>query len=141
MADLCSRSEQCEADIRRKLQLMGIPGSAATEIIDDLTAQRFIDNSRYARAFANDKARFSGWGQHKIKAALAVKRISSSDISEAIENVESEIFQEAADRACAAKARTLDLTEYTDRTKLTRHLLSKGFTSSEISRAISKLRK
>lgn len=77
MADLCARSEQCEYEIREKLRKQMLPSSEIEKILSFLIKERFIDNSRYAHSFTNDKVRFSGWGRNKIRQALALRRIPS----------------------------------------------------------------
>ena len=76
MMDLCARSEQSSGEIRQKLYRKGITGHEARKIIDRLIDDSFIDDSRFARAFANDKARFALWGRRKIRAGLAAKGIT-----------------------------------------------------------------
>ena len=55
MAGLCSRSEQCEGDIVAKLLRAGLTRGAADGVVDELKGRGFIDEARYARAFARDK--------------------------------------------------------------------------------------
>ena len=59
-AALCSSSEHCIADIREKLSRWGIGEPDARTIVERLVQERFIDEGRYAIAFAKDKFRFSG---------------------------------------------------------------------------------
>ena len=80
-AALCSSSEHCIADIREKLSRWGIGEPDARTIVERLVQERFIDEERYAIAFAKDKFRFSGWGRIKIRYALQQKRIGNSDVS------------------------------------------------------------
>lgn len=140
MADLCARAEHSSFEIREKLRKLMIPASDANEIICYLEENRYIDNLRYAKAFARDKVRFSSWGRNKIRMGLAVKRISASDIREALEEIDEEEYMDAITKAAQAKALNLDLSDYTDMTKLYRHLASRGFESSLISKTISGLR-
>ena len=139
MADLCARAEHSSHEIREKLRRLGLSTPDIDSIIEYLEQNRYIDNSRFAIAFARDKVRFSGWGKNKIRAALAMKRISSSEIREAIEAIEEEDYNNAINRAATAKAKGLDLNDYNQKAKLFRHLASRGFESSAISKAISRL--
>ena len=141
MADLCARSEQCEFEIREKLRKQGLPSAEADKIITFLIENKFIDNDRYSRSFTNDKVRFSSWGRNKIRQALALKRIPSSAISEALNEIDEKEYHKAIQRAGTAKAKNLDLEDYDDRLKLYRHLMSRGFESSLISKLIAYLRK
>ena len=127
MADLCARSEQCSSEIEKKLRAKGMTAADISWVVAELHARRFVDETRYARAFARDKVRFAGWGRLKIRAALAAKRIPSAVIAEALGEIEDKDYEEALRRASAAKAATLNLEEYADRVKLARHLYSRGF--------------
>lgn len=141
MADLCSRSEQCENDVLQKILKAGIPYPAAKNILDFLISDKFIDNARFARAYARDKVRFSGWGRRKIKMMLAAKRISSEDITEAIEAIDLKEYAEALKRAGVAKARNLNLNLREDSAKFYRHLIGRGFESKYVVQLMEAIRK
>ena len=139
MADLCARGEHCAFEIREKLRKMQLAASDANEIVEYLEENRYIDDSRFARAFARDKVKFSGWGKNKIRMALAMKRIPSAEISSALEEIDPEEYIAVAVNAAKAKARNLDLSDYNDKGKLYRHLASRGFEGSVISKAIQSI--
>ena len=139
MADLCARGEHCAFEIREKLRKMQLAASDANEIVEYLEDNRYIDDSRFARAFARDKVKFSGWGKNKIRMALAMKRIPSAEISLALEEIDPEEYMAVAVNAAKAKARNLDLSDYNDKGKLYRHLASRGFEGSVISKAIQSI--
>lgn len=141
MADLCARSEQCEHEIREKLRKKMLPPAEIDKIIDFLIDGKFIDNSRYARSFTNDKVRFSGWGRNKIRMALAYKGIPSSFISEALEGIDEKEYRTSLMKVSTTKAKNLDLNEYDDRAKLYRHLISRGYESSLATKVIAHLKK
>lgn len=139
MADLCARSEQCEADIRQKLYRLGLTSSQVQQIITELTDEKFIDNARFARSFARDKCRFSCWGRYKIRLALAAKRLSPHDIAQGIDAIEQADYLDALKRTTNAKAKTLDLNgpdARDERMKLFRHLISRGFETDIASKAV-----
>lgn len=139
MADLCARGEHCAFEIREKLRKMQLATSDANEIVEYLEENRYIDDSRFARAFARDKVKFSGWGKNKIRMALAMKRIPSAEISSALEEIDPEEYMAVAVNAAKSKARNLDLSDYNDKGKLYRHLASRGFEGSVISKAIQSI--
>lgn len=139
MADLCARSEQCEADIRQKLYRLGLGSADVQRIITELKEENFIDNARFARCFARDKCRFSCWGRYKIRLALAAKRLTSEEITQGIDAIEPADYLDALKRTTIAKAKTLDLNGQDareERMKLFRHLLSRGFESDIASKAV-----
>ena len=122
MAGLCAKSEQCPYDIMMKLRKYGLTEEDADEVLDSLRELKFVDEARYARSFARDKVRFSGWGRNKIRQQLMLKHIPAALIAEGLDD-----YKDALIRAAKAKVKSLDLTEYGDRTKLLKHLMTRGF--------------
>jgi regulatory protein len=57
MAQLCSRSEQCSADIRKKMIAYEIMDELVEEIITKLKKEKFLDDERYVKAYVSDKFR------------------------------------------------------------------------------------
>lgn len=129
MASICARSEQCRFDIEKKLRNYGLSVENIGSVIEELEERRFLDERRYAAAFARDKVKFSAWGRFKIRAALAAKRVKPEIVTEALALIESEEYENAVKRAARAKAASLNLSSHDDRVKLYRHLLSRGFES------------
>ena len=129
MAGLCAGAEQCSADIRAKILKAGFTADVAHQMLEYLKTNRYIDDSRYARAYASDKVRFSGWGRRKVMMGLRSKMMSDSVIAQALGSVKESDYQEALRKALVAKARSLDLQDVKDRQKLYRHLASRGFES------------
>ncbi len=129
---LCARSEQCSADIRRKLYNWGIGSSQSQRIIERLEQDRYIDDSRFAKAYVRDKYRFSAWGRIKITAGLIAKRIPRHIIDEALLEIDSRTYALTAFKAIRSKLRTLppDMPRYDIRARLMRFALSRGYESS-----------
>lgn len=142
MAGLCSNAEQCSADIREKVIKKGFTPEVADKIVGYLVKNRYVDDSRYARAFAVDKVRFSGWGKIKIRMHLKAKRLPETVINEGVAYISDEDYLSSLQKSLISKAKSLDLSEVKDRRKLYRHLVSRGFESqliiSEIRKHISK---
>lgn len=141
MAGLCAGAEQCSADIRSKILKKGFSVEAAERMIEYLRKNRYLDDARYARAYAADKVRFSGWGRMKVRMGLRGKGLADSDITRALEYMAEEDYKEALGKVMYAKARALDLADVKDRQKLYRHMASRGFESQLIIAAMRELMK
>lgn len=138
MAGLCAAAEQCASDIRAKILKKGFSPEDAERMISYLRQNRYLDDSRYARAFAIDKVRFSGWGRMKVRMGLRAKGIEDSVVSQALDCIADSDYMDALQKAMQAKARSLDLSDVNDRRKLYRHIASRGFESQLI---ISEMRR
>lgn len=105
---VCVQSELCTFDVKTRLRKRGIVGEIANKILDSLVSNRFVDDVRFADAFAYTKAQ-AGWGPMKIKAALVQKQIKEAVAQNAIEQVECRFFEEGLLRAVRTKAHALGL--------------------------------
>jgi regulatory protein len=85
---LCSRTEKCITDIRRKLAEWEIAPSEMPKIIAQLQAGGFVDERRYVKAFIHDKITLSYWGVVKIRKALKEKKFNDEVIDEALRGVD-----------------------------------------------------
>ncbi len=141
MAGLCAGAEQCAADIRAKILRQGFSSSEAESMIAYLQTNKYIDDSRYARAYAADKVRFSGWGRMKVIMGLRAKGMSDTIISQALAYIPEKDYQEALGKVLLSKARSLDLQDVKERQKLYRHAASRGFESQFIISAMREMMK
>ena len=98
----CARQEMCSADVRRKA-LRSFEGDAdrADALVRSLVENGYVDDARYAAAFAREKSRLTGWGPVKITFQLRGKGISEEVIRQALQDVD---VQEASGKLQALLA-------------------------------------
>ena len=127
MRRMCSRREYCVADIRKKL-LVQLDGNAAEadEIIAMLLNEKYVDDLRYASAYARDKASISGWGAVKIRYMLASKGVSADIIASALDEIDSGKAQARLDKLMETKFKTLK-DDPQCRLKMLRFALGRGY--------------
>lgn len=104
----CSKREYCSSDILRKgLTAFDGDREQATKLLDSLIQDRFVDDLRYATAFAREKSRLTGWGPAKIKYMLVGKGIPRSVVDEALKEVDPDEAQRKMRSVLEAKYKTL----------------------------------
>lgn len=137
-AALCARCEQCTPDLIKKLTAWGLTQTDVKKVIAELKRLRFVDDSRFAKAYAHDKLHFSGWGRRKIAQGLWAKRLQRDIIDEACDDFEEEEYHDIALKVIANKAGSLkeDPHSYEWRAKLFRFGVMRGFESSLVSEII-----
>lgn len=134
---LCAAGEHCRHELTEKLHKWGVTAQEATRILESLEQRRFVDDSRFASAFVRDKLLYNHWGKIKISLALRAKRIDPDIIDEALDEIDSEEYEEVAREFLAAKARTVKEGNcYDGRSRLYRHGLSRGFESPLVARIV-----
>ena len=132
-AAYCTLCERCISEVKAKLDAWGIGYASQTKIIDRLIDEKFIDEKRYCQAFVNDKLRFNHWGRIKIQAKLREKKLPRDLISEALENIDEEEYNNILRTLLANKAKEVSTYEERKRReKLLRFAASRGFEPSII---------
>lgn len=106
LMDLCSRSEKSSSDIMKKLREWKLD-EEADNIIKLLREDRFLDDARYACAFATDKIKLNKWGILKIRYLLKSRQIISSDIEKAINTIDMNVYRKMVFSELSIKKNTL----------------------------------
>ena len=134
MRNLCSRREYCSSDILRKASdALGkyqtdknLAASAASMLLESLVEDKYVDDRRYAAAFAREKSSISGWGIVKIRYALSLKGIDKSVIEQAFEELDIVAADARLEKLLENKFRSLkEDSQY--RLKLIRFALGRGY--------------
>jgi len=139
MMSLCSKNEKCAYDIEQKLRKNNYSDDDIKKIINELHESDFINQGRYAEAFVNDKLRFNHWGKRKIAYALKAKNIDEEIINQKLEEIDPELYEEILKGELEKKINRIDkITDKSEKEKVVRYLLQKGFEYGKIFDIIEK---
>ena len=72
----CAYQERCHSEVRNKLYEWGLYQSVVEETIVSLIQDDFLNEERFAEAYARGKFRIKKWGRIKILAELNKRKIS-----------------------------------------------------------------
>lgn len=138
---LCSKREYCISDIRALCKRWGAEDSMMQQqVIERLVKERFIDEYRYARAFALDHFRYNRWGRVKIRVALKNKQVDPGAVAEGLEAISEEEYLEMLVKILNEQQRRIKSANKMERrARLLRHALGKGFESHLVYEAINSL--
>jgi regulatory protein len=73
---------------------MGVLPEAQADLVAELMAEGYLNEERFARAYARGKFRIKGWGPRKIAQGLQAKRVSSACISLGLSELSAEEVHE-----------------------------------------------
>jgi regulatory protein len=137
----CARAEYCSSDVYRKaLKALEGDAEAAARIMASLTEDRYVDDRRYAAAFAREKSSLQGWGTVKIRFQLRGKGIPDEIISEALGEIDPDKAASKLEKLAADKYRLLQ-GDPQCRLKLLKALLSRGYGYDEVEAAVNRILK
>ena len=140
MMRLCSLSEHCIGDIRKKVERVN--PDWCDEIVGRLCKDGYINEMRYARAFARDKSSLAGWGSAKIKVALCAKGIAPSVIEDALGGIDDAAAGKKLSALLSAKWKSLERESdsFQRKAKLFRYALGRGYDYSQIKEEYDNIR-
>lgn len=136
LQNLCAKREYCRSEILKKAET-ALEGDrqAAQEMLDSLVADRFVDDARYAAAFARERSSLTGWGPDKIRYSLLMKGISKADIAAALEEVDPEAAGARMEKLITAKCKSLQGDPFI-KFKLIKYALSRGYRYDDVAPAV-----
>lgn len=83
----CAYQERCHKEVQQKLYEMRMIPLAVDEIIDHLLRHNFLNETRFAQAFARGKFRTKKWGRNRIVNELKMRQISKFNIKIALKEI------------------------------------------------------
>lgn len=79
-----NRRDRTVHEVRLRLERASVDDSIAAEVIESLIEQNFLDDSRYARLFAEDKRELEHWGGERIERGLLTRGIDRELVVEVL---------------------------------------------------------
>jgi len=128
----CDYQERYQQEVRDKLYSWDAKPDEVEQILCQLVEQDYINEERYARAFARGKFRIKHWGKNKIRRELKFRKISEYCIKqglfeisddEYLETLKNVIDKRKGTKFCAPTA-TLQ-----QKYKIAQYAISRGFES------------
>ncbi|WP_124978911.1 regulatory protein RecX [Nonlabens xiamenensis] len=127
----CAYQERCHQEVVDKLKKMGMIDLAIEEIVPHLIHHGFLNEARYAEAFARGKFRIKKWGKQRISRELKTKGLTERNIKQGLLQISEEDY--LATFISLSRKRMEQLTSETDkfkkRKKLADYLLYRGWES------------
>lgn len=137
----CSYQERSQKQVIEKLKGFGLIESERGEVLIHLIQNNFLNEERFALAYAQGKFKIKRWGPDKIKRGLMQAGVSNKLINQAINELPSREVQSDQIKELGLKKLKIteeDLIEKTldwdSKNKLYRFLVGKGYTFEEIKR-------
>jgi regulatory protein len=124
----CAYQERSQQEVRDKLYEWGLQSSIVENIISGLITDNFLNEERFAKAYAQGKFRQKGWGKMKIKQGLKFKKVPDVLIKKALQGIPDDEYLKMLESVLIKKAATVtEKEEFTRFYKLQRYALTRGY--------------
>jgi regulatory protein len=139
-ARFCAYQERTQQEVREKLREWRMYGDEAEEVICLLIQDNFINEERFAQAFAGGKFRIKKWGKIKIEYALRQKGLSEYCIRKGLAEIDDESYQKTIEELLSKKFSLIEAeNSYERKNKLAQYAIGKGYESDLVWATIKEL--
>ena len=125
----CAYQERNHAEVREKLYGYGLYKMDVETLLSKLIEENYLNEERYAIAFAGGKFRTRQWGRIKIKYELKKNKVSDYCIAVALKSIDEIDYKKAMKKLLESKNKMLsaETNEFIKKKKIFAFLLQKGF--------------
>jgi regulatory protein len=95
MRKYCAFQERSHQQVRDKLYDAGLHSEQVEELISMLITENFLNEERFAKAYARGKFRMNGWGRIKIVQGLKQHRVHPNGIKAAMAEIDADDYIQA----------------------------------------------
>lgn len=135
----CGYQERCHSEVKEKLYTLGVFKNEHDAIVATLIEEDYLNEERFAIAFAGGKFRVKQWGRIKIKYELKQKQVSEYSIKKALQQIKEDEYRELLKKLAEERHQSLKEEQHTTRKKKTMdYLLQKGFEMDLVKEIVSK---
>jgi regulatory protein len=125
----CAYQERSHRQVKEKLFSYGLYKLQVDELFSRMIEENFLNEERYATAFAGGKFRMKGWGKVKIKYELKQQQVSEYCIRLAVNTIDDVEYEKKLLHLFHQKLKTLkgERNIYIKKRKLQDFLKQKGY--------------
>ena len=128
LENFCAYQERCHKDVEKKLYELKMIPEAKEKIMLHLLQHNFLNEERYAKAFARGKFSIKNWGKRRIINELKFKNISSYNINVALKEIHDDDYLNTLHKIAEKKLTFIkESNAFKKRNKLYAFLISKGY--------------
>jgi len=132
----CAYQERCHKEVIEKLKTLGMYETAINHIVNHLLENNFLNEERFAKAFARGKHKFKYWGKRRIEQELKFRDISSYNIKTALKEIETDYLNNFYTLADHKWETIFDNSSDKKKKKWIDYLIRKGYETNLIFEAI-----
>jgi regulatory protein len=125
----CSYQERCHQEVKSKLYDFGLNTDEVNEVLARLVKANFLNEERFAIAFATGKFRQKKWGLNKIIFELKSKQVSEFCIKKALTFIVDDDYDDTLEQLADKYFKKLKSSDkiFVRQQKVIKFLMSKGY--------------
>jgi regulatory protein len=138
----CAYQERAQQETRDKLYEYGLYKNDVEQIISQLINENFLNEERYAIAFAGGKFRIKKWGRQKIRSELRMRKVSDYCINKALKQIDDNDYLRTLESVIKKKLKQVkEPNEIKKQYKILQYAASRGYEKDLIMDVLNELKK
>lgn len=136
----CAYQERSHREVKNKLYEYGLRSAEVDEILAQLITEGFLNEERYAKAFAGGKFRIMKWGRLKIQRELEMEGLTPRCIARGLSEIDSKDYSKTLSSLIKKKsALTAESDSFKKKNKIARFVIAKGYEPELVWESIKEL--
>jgi regulatory protein len=136
----CAYQERSQQEVRDKLYEYGLHADEVESLIAELIGENFLNEERFAKAYAGGKFRIKKWGRYKIRQGLKQHRISDYCQRKGMAEIDPDEYYATLLELLRKKKEGLHEKDlFTLKSKLARYVIGKGYEQDLVWEAINEI--
>jgi len=124
----CAYQERSHREVKTKLFEYGLSSANVDQVISYLITEGFLNEERYAKAFAGGKFRIMKWGKLKIQKELEISGVSPRNIAKGLAEINPSEYSKTLHGLLKKKSNQIEGDNiYTKKNKVARFAMGKGY--------------
>lgn len=124
----CAYQERSHQEVKSKLYDYGLNTSDVDELLTQLITDGFLNEERFAKAFAGGKFRIKKWGKIKIQRELELHGLTKNCISRGLKEIDEKDYKKSLMLVLQNKwEQTKETNSFRKKDKVARFAIGKGY--------------
>jgi regulatory protein len=142
MRHFCAYQERCHGEVRDRLGEYPLDAEEVEEVISRLIGEDYLNEERFAMAWAGGKFRILHWGRVRIRYELKRKGLSEYTIRKGLASIDEEDYAASLEKLALARWETERRgpgNDFLKRRRVAAFLLRKGYEPDRVREVTEKL--
>ena len=124
----CAYQERSHQEVKNKLYEFGLTTDEVDELLSKMITEGFLNEERFAKAFAGGKFRIKKWGRLKIVRELESQGLTKRNINSGLNEIDLTDYRRTLKNLLIKKAdQTEELNLFKKRDKVAKYAIAKGY--------------
>lgn len=128
LQNYCAYQERSHREVKQRLYDYGLYSSEVDELIARLITEGFLNEERFAKAFAGGKFRMMKWGKLKIQRELEMHGLTKNCIARGLKEIDQFDYQKSLTALIKKKwQQTAEPNAFRKKNRVARYAIAKGY--------------